>query len=74
MPEMKFEQALAKLEKIIEALDSGELDLDAAIKKYEEGLKLSKFCNKRLETIEKKIQMVKAKPDGDTEVVDLEEK
>ena len=49
MAEMKFEEALKKLEKIVDDLESGNLSLDDALDKYEEGIKLSKMCAKKLE-------------------------
>ena len=41
MAEQKFEEALEKLEQIVAALESGNLNLDDAIKKYEEGMNLA---------------------------------
>lgn len=49
MAEMKFEEALKKLEKIVEELESGKLSLDDSLKKYEEGVRLSRFCHKTLQ-------------------------
>lgn len=58
MAEIKFEQALSKLEKIVEEMESGELSLDDSLKKYEEGMKLSLFCTKKLKEAEKKIEIL----------------
>ncbi len=55
MAEQKFEEALGKLEMIVDNLESGKLSLDDAIKKHEEGMKLSGFCYKKLQEIQKKI-------------------
>jgi len=58
MSEMKFEEALKKLEKIVEALEKADLSLEEALEKYEEGIKLVGFCTKKLEQAERKIQIL----------------
>lgn len=58
MAEQKFEDALNKLERIVDDLENGELKLDDAIKKYEEGMKLSSLCNKKLNEIKKRIDIL----------------
>ena len=58
MAEQKFEDALNKLEKIVDDLEGGELKLDDAIKKYEEGMKLSALCDKKLNVIKKRIEVL----------------
>ena len=50
-----FEKSIAELESIIDALESGQLPLEKAITKYEEGMKLSHDCNKLLTEAEQKI-------------------
>jgi len=62
--EMKFEKAMEKLEKIVEALEEGNLPLEDALKKYEEGVKLSRMCQKRLTQAEKKIEVLTKSVDG----------
>ncbi len=64
MPEIKFEEALKKLEKIVDELESGKLTLDDSLKKYEEGVKLSRFCHKSLQAAQKKIQLLSKKGEG----------
>ena len=61
MAEMKFEEALTKLEKIVGELESGKLPLDDSLKKYEEGVKLSRLCHKTLQSAQKKIQVLTKK-------------
>lgn len=56
--EMKFEDALKKLEKIVADLESGNLSLDDSLKKYEEGVKLAQFCLKKLESARKKVEIL----------------
>ncbi len=64
MAEMKFEEALKKLEKIVEELESGKFSLDDSLKKYEEGVKLSRLCHKTLQAAQKKIQVLTKKGEG----------
>lgn len=55
---MKFEEAMQNLEKIALELEKGDLDLDTSMEKFEQGMKLSKECNKILEEAEKKITIL----------------
>lgn len=55
---MKFEEAMERLEKITEELEEGNLSLDGALARFEEGMKLIGFCEKRLNEAEKKIQVL----------------
>ena len=64
MVEMKFEDALKKLEKIVGDLEGGNLSLDDALDKYEEGIKLSKMCAKKLEVAKKKVEILLKSEDG----------
>jgi len=58
MKEMKFKDALAKLEKLVEELEGQELSLEDSLKKFEEGISLVRFCSKKLEETEKKIEIL----------------
>lgn len=53
--ELNFEEVMEQLETIIQDLEKGDLNLDDSIKKFEEGMLLSKKCNEFLEVAEKKI-------------------
>ena len=53
-----IESKLKELENLLEELESGELDLDEALKKFEKGIKLSRECQKTLENAELKIQVL----------------
>jgi exodeoxyribonuclease VII small subunit len=65
MAEMKFEDAIKKLEGIVDALERGDLSLDASLARYEEGVKLSILCTKKLEAAKKKIEvLVKSSDDS----------
>ncbi len=56
--ELSFEQAITGLEKIAEELEKDDLDLDTSVKKFEEGMELSKKCNEILQKAEKKITIL----------------
>ena len=56
-----FEEALTKLEAIVEKLDDDDITLEESVQLYEEGLKLSKICSKTLESAELKIEEIEKK-------------
>jgi exodeoxyribonuclease VII small subunit len=58
MAKKSFEQSLKQLEQIVHELESGELPLEQAIRKFEEGIELSKFCAEKLEETERKITLL----------------
>jgi len=66
--QMKFENALEELEKIVKELEGHELDLDRSIALFEKGMELSSFCHKKLGEAEKKIQILMKKADGSLEL------
>lgn len=72
--EMKFEEALKKLEKIVDDLEKGSLSLDEALARYEEGIKLSRLCGKKLEAAKKKVEILVKSEDGSLELKDFDEK
>ena len=53
-----FESQIENLEKIVAELENGNLNLDESVNKFEEGIKISKECNKILEEAEKKITIL----------------
>ena len=64
MSNSSFEDNMENLEKIVTELEKGNLNLDESIAKFEEGIKISKECNKILEEAEKKITILLEK-DGE---------
>ena len=64
MAEKRFEQAMKRLEKIVQSLESGELSLEDAIKVFEEGVKLAEFCTNKLEEAEKKVSLLVQEREG----------
>ena len=54
-----FESNLKKLELIVDKLESGEIDLEESVKLYEEGMRIKKICDKKLQDIEMQIKKIK---------------
>lgn len=53
-----FENALARLEEIVSLLEKGELSLEEALKLFEEGVELSRFCGAKLGEAERKVEIL----------------
>lgn len=53
-----FETAMAELERIVAALEEGELPLERALALYERGVELSRYCHARLEEAERRIELL----------------
>jgi exodeoxyribonuclease VII small subunit len=62
---INFESAMSKLEKIVVELESDGLSLEDALKTYEEGVKLARYCANYLDTVEKKIEKLTKTAGGD---------
>lgn len=56
--EKKFEESLLELENIVKELESGNVDLDDAISKYTEAMKLAKFCSEKLNDATEKVNKI----------------
>lgn len=59
--EMTFEQALARLEQIVKALEGGNVPLEDLIKLFDEGTSLVKLCTERLDKAEEKVKLLQIK-------------
>jgi len=64
MAEEKFEEALGRLEGIVSKLEGGDLDLEESLKLFEEGIRLSHLCCKRLDEAEKKVEILLKNSEG----------
>ncbi len=64
MAKQTFEKAMDQLEQIVQKLETGELSLEDSIKKFEEGVKLSNYCSKKLDETEKKVTVLLKSQDG----------
>lgn len=62
-----FEDSLQELEKIISGLEKGELSLEDQLKAFEKGITLSRECLKRLDEVERKVQILVEKGSGELE-------
>lgn len=60
-----FEKAINDLEKIVKALESGDLPLEKALEKFEAGIKLSRYCNETLDEAEKRVTLLMADEMGE---------
>ena len=60
----EFEESFNRLETIVRRLESEELPLDDALQMFEEGIRLSRFCNQKLEEVERKIELILADSKG----------
>jgi len=58
MSKTTFEQSMKKLEQIVQKLESGDLPLEEAMQKFEEGIKLSRLCSEKLDETEKKTTLL----------------
>lgn len=58
MTDLKFEEALARLEEIVHALEAGTLPLEESLKAFEEGVGLARRCARYLEEAERRIELL----------------
>jgi len=56
---LTFEEALIRLEEVLELIEKGEIDLEESVKLYKEGLELSFFCSEKLNKVEEEITLLK---------------
>lgn len=64
-----YEAQINKLEHIVNALESGELSLDDALKQYEQGIQLVRHCQKALDAAEQKVQQLSINLDGEESLI-----
>jgi exodeoxyribonuclease VII small subunit len=73
MAEKKFETALGRLEEIVRDIEQGDLPLEQSLKLFEEGIKLSRLCNTRLEEAERKVEVLLKDKTGNVSAGPFEE-
>lgn len=71
--DLPFEEAVAKLESIVSAMESEDLSLEVLLARYEEGVKLVEVCRNRLSAAELRIQQLEKKADGTFQIKPLED-
>jgi len=64
MAQKTFEQSMKQLERIVQELEGSDLPLETAIKKFEEGMKLTKSCSQKLDDTEKKVSILLKNAEG----------
>ncbi len=69
---VNLEKALAELESLVEDLESGDLPLDAAMKKFEAGIKLTRSCQAALKDAEQKVQILLESAAGEERLEDFQ--
>lgn len=72
---LTFEEALKRLEDVVDTLESGEVPLEKAIDLFQDGMLLSQVCGQKLDKVEQKIETLLEESDGRLIVkpIDLEE-
>lgn len=74
MPKEKsFESSLNDLERIVEQLEAGDLSLEDSLKLFEQGIKLSRDCQKRLDEAERRVEVLLKNSDGIYKTENFEE-
>lgn len=71
--EVKYEEALKRLEKLVTELDRSELDLETRLKKFEEGTKLARVLLKKLEGAKKKVELLVKTHTGDLAAIPFDD-
>ena len=64
MAKKTFEMAMKQLEQIVQELETGDMPLEKAIKKFEEGIQISKYCSQKLDESEKRITLLMRDSNG----------
>ncbi|MCK4820259.1 exodeoxyribonuclease VII small subunit [bacterium] len=62
--DIKFEGALEKLEEIVQHLEEGDMPLDKSLKLFEEGIRLSRFCSKKIEQTKRRVEILVKDSEG----------
>ena len=70
MEKMTFEQAIKRLEEIVDLLENNETSLDDSVELFQEGVQLSQYCSKKLRHVENKLSKILI--DGQLEDFDVE--
>jgi exodeoxyribonuclease VII small subunit len=69
---LKFEEAMERLDAIVEAMEAGEIGVEESIAKYEEAMKLAAHCRKILDEAEQRIQKIQLDAAGKIEATPFE--
>jgi len=69
---LNLEKALSDLEKLVDELESGELPLEKAMQKFEQGIELTRNCQSALKDAEQKVEILLKSADGEETLEDLD--
>ena len=72
-PNKNFESALEDLEQVVEQLESGELALEDSLAAFEKGVALVKYCNQKLNEVEKKVELLVKDKEGKLQLKSFED-
>lgn len=72
--ELTFEQALEKLERIVQSLEGGDVPLEKAIEWFQEGMRLSHLCDGKLKHVEQKVTQLMENDRGELGEIPLDMK
>jgi exodeoxyribonuclease VII small subunit len=72
--EVKFETALGRLEEIVRKMEDGEMSLEESLKLFEEGVKLSRLCDQKLQAAERRIEILLKDQEGNVAAIPFESK
>ena len=68
-----FEESVSRLEEIVRTLEGGSVSLDESLKIYKEGIELVRYCNLKLDDVEKKVKLLSVTTSGEVVEKDFEE-
>ena len=71
--ELKYEEALKRLERLVAELDRSELDLESRLKKFEEGTRLARLLLKKLDQAKKKVELLVKTNVGEASLVPFDD-
>lgn len=72
MKKLSFDAALKRLEEIVDLLESGQLSLEESLRMFEEGVKISLYCQEELQKTDGKVSLLIKKMNGGLELTDFE--
>lgn len=69
--QLSLEECFAELQEIVERLEKGELSLDESLQLFERGMQLSRRCERELQKVERRIQLILENQSGETQLEDF---
>ncbi|MBN2448255.1 MAG: exodeoxyribonuclease VII small subunit [Phycisphaerae bacterium] len=69
---LSFEEAMQRLDEIVEAMEAGEIGIEESVSRYEEAMKLATHCRQILDQVELRIQKIQIGADGQPEATPLD--